>query len=52
MVVDKTLFAVLLEGHATDFINKRLESIKTSENMSKFLSLLHSIKKDLKISIP
>lgn len=52
MVVDKTLFTVLLEGHATDFINKRLESIKTSENMSKFLSLLHSIKKDLKISIP
>jgi len=52
MVGDKTLFAVLLEGHATDFINKRLELIKTSENMSKFLSLLHNIKKDLKISVP
>ena len=52
MVEDKTLFAVLLEGHATDFINKRLELIKTSENMSKFLSLLHNIKKDLKIAIP
>ena len=52
MVKDKTLFAVLLEGHATDFINKRLELIKTSENMSKFLSLLHNIKKDLKIAIP